>query len=143
VDHGAETPSERLELGKAPEASITLRTVMRGDRFTVEIEDDGRGVDWDRVREKAEAQGLPCQTKEDVAMALFTDGLSTREDVTDLSGRGVGMGALKAATEALGGVINVESTQGAGTVIAMSFPSGAVMSVASGRSGRSLPPRAA
>lgn len=138
VDHGAENADERLAAGKSTTAAITLRTVMRDDRFMIEIEDDGRGVDWERVKEKAASLGLPTGTQQELAAVLFADGFSTRDDVSDLSGRGVGMGALKAATESLGGVVEVTSQRGLGTTIRMSFPAASIY-----RSLRSLPPRAA
>ena len=106
--------------------------------FGLQPADDGRGIDWERVKEKAASVGMPTGTQEQLAAVLFSDGFSTRDEVSDLSGRGVGMGALKAATALLGGVVEVTSRRGLGTTIRMSFPAAAVS-----RSVRSLPPRAA
>jgi two-component system chemotaxis sensor kinase CheA len=95
VDHGLETREERLEKQK-PEASVlTLRTRLQGSRFTLEIEDQGRGIDWEQVARVAKRRGLPHETPAELREALWADGLSTREHATDTSGRGVGLSAVK------------------------------------------------
>ena len=86
------------------------------------IEDDGRGIDWDRVRAKAKACGLPHATEADLEAALFSDGMSTRDDVTAFSGRGVGLGAVRSACEERGGHIRVWSRLGHGTRFDFVFP---------------------
>jgi two-component system chemotaxis sensor kinase CheA len=88
----------------------------------VEVTDNGHGIAWERVRGKALEQGLPHATNEDLVKALFTDGLSTREEVSDTSGRGVGMGSVRAACEALNGQIEVISQPGEGTTFRFRFP---------------------
>jgi two-component system chemotaxis sensor kinase CheA len=88
----------------------------------IEIEDDGRGVDWVAVRRRAGALGFTIRTRAELQSALFLDGLSTRDEITDISGRGLGMGALRAAVVALGGEVDVRSERGAGTLIRMTFP---------------------
>jgi len=122
VDHGLERADERLEAGKSENGTLTLSTLTKGDRFVVEIKDDGRGIDWEAVQEKALAAGLPTGSREALIEALFHDGLSTAREVTDLSGRGVGLGALLETTEKLEGEITVESEPGQGTTLRMSFP---------------------
>ncbi len=122
VDHGLETSGERVNQGKPARGRIDLRTSARGDRFVIEIADDGRGIHWDKIAQKAKEMGLPCSTPGDLRAALFHDGLTTATEITDLSGRGVGMAALLEATESLGGVLEIETKLGAGTTLRMSFP---------------------
>lgn len=121
VDHGLEVPEEREEVGKGP-GSLTLRTAVEGERFVVSIRDDGRGIDWEKIRAKAAGAGLPAQTQADLVDALFADGVSSRDEVSETSGRGVGMGAVKASVVAMGGQIEVDSTPGQGTVFRFSVP---------------------
>ncbi len=122
VDHGLETTREREERGKSGTPTLTLSTHVRGSEFVVSIEDDGRGIDWDRVRAKAKACGLPHATEADLEAALFSDGMSTRDDVTAFSGRGVGLGAVRSACEERGGHIRVWSRLGHGTRFDFVFP---------------------
>jgi two-component system chemotaxis sensor kinase CheA len=126
VDHGLETAEERAALGKSSCGHVALRTYLRGDRFVVEIADDGRGVDWARVGLKATELGLPATTESQLRDALFRDGVSTAVRVTDISGRGVGMGALRAATEALGGLVELDTKAKQGTTLRMVFPKNAM-----------------
>jgi len=123
VDHGIETPDARVEAGKPAQGKVSLVTRITDDHeLAVEIIDDGAGIDWQRIAAKARERGLPATTKEDLEAALFSDGLSTATQVTDISGRGVGMGALLEATRALGGRIEVDSTLGRGTAMRCVFP---------------------
>lgn len=101
---------------------MTLRTIEQAERFVVEIADDGRGIDWQSVAKRAKAAGLPAETQYDLEQALFVDGLSTAASVTDVSGRGVGMGALLAATKAMDGQLSVQSELHRGTRLHFSFP---------------------
>ncbi len=126
VDHGLEATSDRVAQGKPALGNIILRTSVRGDRFVVEIVDDGRGINWAELARKAAALGLPATTDADLRNALFRDGVSTAEYVTDLSGRGLGMGAIRSATAALGGVIEVETQPHTGTTLRMVFPKDAM-----------------
>ncbi len=121
VDHGLEPPSVRAASGKATQGTVVLRTRIRGDRFVVEVADDGRGVDWARVAAKAASLGLAASGAGALEEALFRAGFSTADHVSELSGRGLGLGALKAATESLSGTIEVETNPGSGTTIRMSF----------------------
>jgi two-component system, chemotaxis family, sensor kinase CheA len=124
LDHGIESPEERRALGKPESGRLTI--AVRGDAssITVELTDDGRGIDFDRVRSKAKALGLPCATEAQLSEALFSDGLSTTDQVTELSGRGVGMSALREAARALSGVVSVHSKRGQGTTLRVRFPVG-------------------
>lgn len=122
LDHGIEPPEHRLMHGKDEVGCITLRAKVTAGRFIIELEDDGRGIDWARLAQRAQALGLPCEQHEDLEQALFYDGLSTATQVTDISGRGVGMGALKAEAEAMGCVIKIHSRLGLGTCLHFSFP---------------------
>ena len=89
----------------------------------IEVKDDGRGVDWRQVAVRANAMGLPHQTPRDLAEALFADGLSTRDDVSEVSGRGIGLGAARSECEKLGGIATVTSEPGRGTTLTFTFPS--------------------
>jgi two-component system, chemotaxis family, sensor kinase CheA len=122
VDHGLEDPRERERLGKTVPARIVLAARVAGERLLVEVKDDGRGVDWDAVADKARAHGLPAATSADLVAALFTSGVSTRAIATDVSGRGVGLDVLKEACARSGGTIEVESRRGEGTTFRFSWP---------------------
>ncbi len=123
LDHGIETPEERKAAGKREEATLSLRAVpLEGGGMAVEVEDNGRGIDWETVREKAQQKNLPCASDRDLLEALFSDGFSTRDVVNDYSGRGVGLAAVKAACEALGGKVELESTVGERTLFRFVFP---------------------
>lgn len=122
VDHGLETPDERIAAGKSEFGSLALTTTTSDEEFHVSVVDDGHGVRWGRIEQLAEQRGLACQTHEDLVEALFSDGLSTAEHVTQTSGRGVGMAAVKEACERMNGRISVQSTGGQGTTFKFSFP---------------------
>jgi two-component system, chemotaxis family, sensor kinase CheA len=126
VDHGIETADERLQAGKAAEGSVALRTQITADTFSIVLSDDGRGIDWSALAAKAQRRGLPSQSQEDLVEALFADGVSTRDDVTEYSGRGIGMGVLRDACRARGGDLRVESQPGKGTTVEFRFPRAAV-----------------
>jgi two-component system chemotaxis sensor kinase CheA len=125
LDHGLEPAEARVAAGKPAEGTLALRTFEEKDRIIVEIADDGRGIDWKMLAERAASAGLPAQTPEDLHSALFADGVSTVATVTDLSGRGIGMGALLEGTRALGGELAVHSVSGQGTCLRFSFPESA------------------
>jgi two-component system, chemotaxis family, sensor kinase CheA len=122
VDHGIEPAAARSELGKSEVAHIELRARAEADWLVFEVEDDGRGVDWEEIRKRCLSQGLPEATQTDLVAALFADGLSTAREVTAISGRGIGMGALRAAVAQLGGTIEVSSQPQRGTRLRMLFP---------------------
>ncbi len=91
----------------------------------MEIADDGKGIDWDALADRAARMGLATGTEDDLKRALFADGVSTAASVTDVSGRGVGMGALLEGTRALGGDVTIQSSPGQGTLLRFTFPSSA------------------
>jgi two-component system chemotaxis sensor kinase CheA len=122
VDHGLEDPDTRESSGKPRRGAISLVTRDDGEWFEVEVRDDGRGIDWDRLRQRAEQAGLPAASHEDLVEALFADGVTTKDSVTDVSGRGVGMGAVREACRERGGEVLVNSQAGGGTSIVFRFP---------------------
>jgi len=122
VDHGIEPAEERLAAGKPGMGSMELSTRSVDGDLVVEIRDDGRGIHWDAVRAKAAGLGYPCATRADLVEALFADGLSTREEATSMSGRGVGLSAVRAACRAIGGEVSIDSEPGRGTRFQFRFP---------------------
>jgi signal transduction histidine kinase len=122
VDHGLEETSVRLACGKPAVGRVVLEVERDAEQFAVAIRDDGRGIDWEAVARKAAALGLAASSPIDLERALFHEGLSTRDEVTDLSGRGVGLGAVRAAVHALGGRVHLETESGAGTCFRFVFP---------------------
>jgi HPt (histidine-containing phosphotransfer) domain-containing protein len=122
LDHGIEDADERALLGKPRYGKLTLRACVGDERLVVEFADDGRGIDWNAIRERAHAIGVPASEQRDLVAALFHDGLSTRTEVTETSGRGVGMAAVFAACRGLAGEVEVDSEPGKGTSFRFTFP---------------------
>jgi two-component system, chemotaxis family, sensor kinase CheA len=123
IDHGIETPDERAAAGKPANGTLYLSSRMADERhLEISIRDDGRGVDWEKVRTKAAGRGLPVATQQDLIEALFSDGMTTKTIVSEISGRGVGMAALRAEVIALRGKIAVESNIGRGTTVRIEVP---------------------
>jgi Histidine kinase-, DNA gyrase B-, and HSP90-like ATPase len=122
IDHGIEEPEQRRAAGKSEGGRLRLRGRADGSSLLVEIEDDGRGIDWNQVKDKAVKLGLPAAEQHDLERALFADGLSTRNQATELSGRGVGMAAVLASCESLGGSVEVRSQHGMGTCVRVRLP---------------------
>ncbi len=122
VDHGIETPDERRDAGKDGPAVLVLHASRQDEGLVVAIEDNGRGISWDKLAEKARAAGLPSSSREDLVAALFADGITTREGATEVSGRGVGMSAVREACEATGGRLSVWSEPGKGTRFEFAWP---------------------
>jgi HPt (histidine-containing phosphotransfer) domain-containing protein len=122
VDHGIESPDTRAGLGKPEHGRVTLRSFLEGERVIVEFSDDGRGIDWDAVAHKATQHGLKTSTETSLIRALLSDGISTRNEVTLHSGRGVGLAAVRAACESLGGVVAIESEPQRGTRFRFTLP---------------------
>jgi two-component system chemotaxis sensor kinase CheA len=145
VAHGAEPEHIRRESGKPARVRITLRAHRAGDLVLVEVEDDGRGIDPAKVRQAALDRGLISREAADrmpdaeAIDLIFAPGFSTATEVTDLSGRGVGMDAVRAGVERLGGRVSLRSTPGHGTSVRLSLPLTVVMTkVMTVRAGREL-----
>jgi two-component system chemotaxis sensor kinase CheA len=112
IDHGLLSAEERAQAGEAGEGKLVLRSEMRAGLLRIEVQDNGRGVDWKRVAEAARRKGLPADTREDLEHALFADSVTTNDEVTLTSGRGVGLSAVRQICDATGGRVRVESTGG-------------------------------
>ncbi|QDV09954.1 Gliding motility regulatory protein [Planctomycetes bacterium Poly30] len=122
IDHGIEAPEERLDADKDAAGKISIRTQVVDGSLIVTVEDDGRGIDWERVRTKACEVGLPNETCDDLVNALFATEFTTRDSVSELSGRGVGLAAVANAIENLKGSISVTSLPGEGTRMQFVIP---------------------
>ena len=121
-DHGIETPAERANQGKSAFGTLTLRAVRRADELEFQIGDDGAGIDWESIRRMARERNLPSSSHADLLAALCADGVTTRSEVSELSGRGVGMAAFRQRVTALGGSLDVRSVRGQGTTWIIRFP---------------------
>ncbi|MEO7037173.1 MAG: ATP-binding protein [Polyangiaceae bacterium] len=122
VDHGIESAEERAAVGKPRSGRLRLVAHRAGTGYQLEIADDGRGVDWERVRHVCEEANRPCQSYADLSAALLAPGFSTRSEVSDTSGRGIGLSAVASVTLGLGGTLEVDSERGRGTRLLFSFP---------------------
>ena len=122
VDHGIEPRAERIAAGKPAHGELQLVTRTEGNTVVIEVSDDGRGIDWDAVRTAARSAKLPHATHDDLVAAMFSDGLTTRSAVTETSGRGVGLAALREAYMRLRGTVEVESEPGLGTRFRFKLP---------------------
>ena len=126
VDHGMETKEERQKSGKPSMGSIALRASSRGGHIHIEVKDDGKGLNRDRIYQKALDRGLlqpgSRPSDEELNLLIFEPGFSTVEQVSDLSGRGVGMDVVRQNVRSLGGRIEVESEPGRGTLIRLVLP---------------------
>jgi two-component system chemotaxis sensor kinase CheA len=126
VDHGIETPEERTESGKPAGGVLTVRTVLQGATILVELADDGRGIDWKKLAERARAAGLPHESRSELEAALFRDDISTKDSVNEISGRGAGLAAVRAVLRGLGASAEVRSVPSAGTTFSFRVPIAAV-----------------
>ena len=128
VDHGIESPEQRRAAGKSDTAMISIEASRTGDRFVLEVSDDGRGIDPAVVRRKAsEKHLLPTDelnalTDEQVIDLVFSAGFSTAAELSDISGRGIGMDVVRTAVEQIGGRVSLESKVGAGTTVRLDLP---------------------
>lgn len=126
IDHGIETPEERLSKGKPEKGVINLSAYQVGDSIYIEVEDDGRGIDKEKILKKALTSGLIKNsddlTEEQIYNLIFLPGFSTAEKVTDLSGRGVGMDVVKRSVESLNGRIYIRTKKDTGTTITIKLP---------------------
>ncbi len=145
LDHGLETPAQRIAAGKDADGKLIIRASQEGDRVLIEIIDDGKGIDPEAVKRKAVEKGLVSSDvaarmgAQEAVNLVFAAGFSTAEAVSDLSGRGVGMDVVRATVERLSGSVSIDSRPGEGTRIALSLPlSMAVTSVMIIESGSQL-----
>lgn len=126
LDHGLETPAQRLAAGKAPQGRLTLSACHESGSIVIRIADDGRGIQRRRVLERAWDRGLVergvVPPDEQILELIFAPGFSTAEQVTNLSGRGVGMDVVRSNIEALRGTVRIDSTEGLGTTIEIRLP---------------------
>lgn len=126
IDHGLETPEDREAAGKDPEGAVTLSAEHRGGRIVIEVSDDGRGINRPRVREKAIEKGLISPTAnisdEEIDNLIFLPGFSTAGQVSNISGRGVGMDVVRRSVADLGGRITLSSIPGKGSRFCMTLP---------------------
>lgn len=134
VDHGIESPEKRRAANKPEEGQVKVSLVAQGDRVVLSVEDDGAGIDVERVREQSVAGGyLGAQeaaalTREQLLALVATQGFSTASGVTELSGRGVGVDVARQAVEASGGSLIIESRWGQGTSFRLAFPAALITS---------------
>ncbi|MCP1621683.1 chemotaxis protein CheA [Pseudomonas nitroreducens] len=125
IDHGIETPAERLAAGKPAQGSVKLAASHQGGSVVVEISDDGRGLSRERILAKGREKGLPVHdgmSDAEVWQLIFMPGFSTAEAVTELSGRGVGMDVVRRNIQAMGGRIDIDSAPGMGTRMSIRLP---------------------
>lgn len=128
VNHGIETPAERIAAGKNPRGTVRLSARRERDNVFIVVEDDGRGIDEERVRKKAIERGLVGTeeaeklSKEEIIEYIFQPGFSTADKVTDISGRGVGLDVVRKTIESMKGSVRVESERGRGTRFELSLP---------------------
>ena len=124
VDHGIETPVEREAAGKPRAARLTLAARQISNRIEIAVVDDGRGIDAGRVRRKALQKGIPVDGLDDRAVLdlIFLPEFSTRDDVTMLSGRGVGLDVVRTSLERFGGTATIQTVVGRGTEFRLTFP---------------------
>lgn len=128
IDHGIETPAARRAAGKSEEGCLTLRAYHEGGQVNIEITDDGAGLNLDRIRKKALERGLITAdqagrlSEREAAQLILLPGFSTAEQVTSVSGRGVGMDVVKTNIEKIGGTLDLQTRPGQGTTIKIKIP---------------------
>ena len=128
IDHGLEAPKERVKAGKPPAGQLVIKAEQHGNRVHITVSDDGRGLDASAIRAAAERKGIG--TAKDLAQwtndrlfnLIFEPGFSTRTEVTDVSGRGVGMDVVRVVADGLGGSVRVQSEAGRGTSVILDLP---------------------
>lgn len=125
LDHGIELPEKRMESGKNVVGNLILSAEHQGGNICIEVTDDGAGLNRERILAKAISQGMAVHenmTDDEVGMLIFAPGFSTAEQVTDVSGRGVGMDVVKRNIQEMGGHVEIQSKQGTGTTIRILLP---------------------
>jgi two-component system chemotaxis sensor kinase CheA len=129
VSHGIESPEERLKLGKPKTGKVTLRARNEKDTVFIDIFDDGSGIDVQKIKKKAIEKGLMGEEyanvaqEDEIMMCIFEPGFSSKEVITEVSGRGVGLDVVRLSVESIGGQIAVHTELGKGTTFSMSLPS--------------------
>ncbi|TXK91716.1 chemotaxis protein CheA [Parageobacillus sp. SY1] len=128
IDHGIETPDVRRANGKPEEGTVKLKAYHSGNHVFIEIEDDGAGINRDKVLQKAMDKGIISQqnaanlTDRQVYELIFAPGFSTADKISDISGRGVGLDVVKSTIESLGGTVTVDSEEGKGSIFSIQLP---------------------
>lgn len=126
LDHGIEPPAERLAAGKGEKGSIKVSAFQKGNHVIVTVADNGRGIDHDIILKKAVEKGLVSKgtavKKEDILDFMFLPGFSTKEEVSEISGRGVGMDVVKKNISDLSGMVEIETEKGKGTKVLLVLP---------------------
>ncbi len=128
VDHGIESPEDRFKNGKPRQGTVTLSAVQEGDQILLTISDDGKGMDHELLRSIAVSKGLMSEdeaarlTEVEAYNLIFAPGFSTKTEISDVSGRGVGMDVVKTRIAELNGTVEIDSTPGQGTVITIRLP---------------------
>jgi two-component system chemotaxis sensor kinase CheA len=128
IDHGLENPEERRALGKPETGKIVLKAAHEGDSINIEVTDDGKGIDVEKIKSKAVENGFISRenadklSQKELLSLIFIPGLSTSQTVSDLSGRGVGMDVVKKKIEEIGGSVGVATVKGKGTKIIIRLP---------------------
>ena len=128
IDHGIEMPEKRIQQGKPEEGTIKLKAYHSGNHVFIEIEDDGAGINREKVLNKALSKGILSEeeaaalTDKQVFELILASGFSTADTISDISGRGVGLDVVKATIESLGGTINIDSSEGEGSVFIIQLP---------------------
>lgn len=125
LDHGIESPEKRVAAGKSPVGTITLKAYHQGGNIVIEVGDDGAGLNRQKILTKARERGLPVSdqmTDSEVFNLIFEAGFSTADQITDVSGRGVGMDVVRRNIQSMGGRVDIESMQGVGTRMTVRLP---------------------
>lgn len=126
IDHGIESPEERVRAGKSPKGTILFKAFYAGANVIIEISDDGKGIDSNIILQKAISKGVVEEgtqmDEKDILSLIFMSGFTTREEVTDVSGRGVGMDVVRRNIAEIRGEVGIESETGKGTIITITLP---------------------
>ncbi|MBZ5749892.1 chemotaxis protein CheA [Metabacillus rhizolycopersici] len=128
IDHGIEMPEDRMKNGKREEGNVFLKAYHSGNHMFIEIEDDGAGINRDRVLKKALDRGVvteqqaPTLTDQQIYELIFSSGFSTADQISDVSGRGVGLDVVKSKIESLGGLVTIDSEEGKGSLFSIQLP---------------------
>jgi two-component system chemotaxis sensor kinase CheA len=128
IDHGIEAPAERRSLGKTPTGNLTLRSRHESNHIVIAVEDDGRGMAADKIRGAAAAKGLldeegaAALAESEALQLVFLPGFSTSNEVTETSGRGIGLDVVKKIVNTFNGIIDIDSREGVGTTFTIKLP---------------------